>query len=90
MQLLGGSITEQILDMRSEIKVTAVTSLQHPAAGTVSGVEFGRGSTPIKPYDRSSKVSSGRMETYLPWRRRAKACSILGFSMNTDHESRAS
>lgn len=48
VQLLGGSRTDQLLEMGSEIKATNVTSLQHPTPGTASGGEFGWGGTPIR------------------------------------------
>lgn len=41
VQLLSGGITDQLLEMGSEIRVTNVTSLQHCALGPVSGREFG-------------------------------------------------
>lgn len=48
VQLLGGSRTDQLLEMESERKATNVTSLHHPAPGTASGRDFGWHVTPLK------------------------------------------
>lgn len=45
VQLLGGSRTDQLLEMASETKATNVTSLQHCAPGRALGGALGWGST---------------------------------------------